>query len=40
MGGVCSTDRRDEKCLQYFGRGHLRDLGVDVKMIIKRVLGK
>jgi hypothetical protein len=46
MSGECRMDGRDEKCIQYFGwkclkeRDHLEELGVDVKVILKRILGK
>jgi hypothetical protein len=41
MGGACSTNGRDEKCVQKFwsenlkGRDHLEDLGVDGRIILE-----
>jgi len=46
MGGACGTHGRDEKCIQYSGwkiwgrRYHLKDLGVDRRIILKWVLEK
>jgi hypothetical protein len=45
MGGACSTDGRDEQCIQYFvgkpsAKIHLEDVGVDGKIILEWILGK
>jgi len=40
MDGTCSAHGRDEKCIQYFGRDHSEDLGVDRKIILELILGE
>jgi len=46
MGGARRTDGKDEKCIKYpgqknlKGRSHSYELGVDGKIILKRILGK
>jgi hypothetical protein len=46
MGGACSTYGRGEKFITTFwseilkGRNYLEDLGVDGKIILKRILEK
>jgi hypothetical protein len=40
MGGSCGTDGKEEQCKQDFlgqaeRKGHLEDLGVDERMILK-----
>jgi hypothetical protein len=45
MGGVCSTDGRDEKYIQILvgklkGRDHLEHLGADGRIILQWMLGK
>jgi hypothetical protein len=46
MGGICSTHRKDEKCLTIFwlenlnGRDHFEDLGVDVRILLEWILEK
>jgi hypothetical protein len=43
---ACRTHRRDEKCVQNFGRkklkgrDHSEDLGVDGRIILEWILGK
>jgi hypothetical protein len=45
MGGSCSTDGNDDMHTIFWlenlkGRGHLEDLGVDVKVILEWILRK
>jgi hypothetical protein len=46
MGGGCSTHDSDETCVQNFGRknlkgrDHTENLGIDGRLILKRILGK
>jgi hypothetical protein len=40
MGGARSTLGRDEKCPQYSGRDHPKDLGVDGNIKLRRILRK
>jgi len=45
MGGACSTDGRDEKCMMFWlenveGRDHLEDLGMDGKVRFQCILGQ
>jgi hypothetical protein len=46
MGGACSTYRGQQRCIQGFGGGnirerdHLEDLGVDGRIILRRIFKK
>jgi hypothetical protein len=45
LGGSCSTYDGEEKCIQFWwgnlkGRDHLENLGVNGRMILKRILKK
>jgi len=46
MGGTCSIDGRDEKCIKYFdwktekGRDHSEYLSVDGWIILQQTLGE
>jgi hypothetical protein len=44
MGEACSTNARDEKCVQQFGRetwkDHSEDLGEDGRITLEWILGK
>jgi hypothetical protein len=41
MSTACNVHRGDEKCIQNFSRkGYLKDIGVDVRIILKWMLRK
>ena len=46
MGGACSTNWGDERCIQGFDgknlreRDHLEDPGIDGRIILRWILGK